>query len=68
MPPTPRANSPFDKYEATLDELAGVGRNHQFDAIVDGEEDKRIEVVCRRSSSYWVRTNVMLGASHASAD
>jgi len=48
MPPTPRANSLFDKHEATLDELAGVGRNHQFDAIVDDEGDERIEVVCRR--------------------
>ena len=48
MPPTPHASSLFDKHEATLDELAGVGRNHRFDAIVDDEDDERIEVVCRR--------------------
>lgn len=48
MPPTPRANSLFDKHEATLDEMAGVGRNQRFDAIVDDEADERIEVVCRR--------------------
>lgn len=48
MPPTPRANSLFDKHEATLDEMAGVGRNDRFDAIVDDEADERIEVVCRR--------------------
>lgn len=48
MPPTPRASSLFEKHEATLDELAGLGRNHRFDAIVDDEGDERVEVVCRR--------------------
>src|SRR5688572_20418350 len=48
MPPNHRETSVFDKHAATLDELAGVGRNLRFDAIVDDEADDRIEVVCRR--------------------
>lgn len=37
----------FDR-EATLDELAGVGRNRRFDELVDDEEDESIQVICRK--------------------
>jgi hypothetical protein len=39
-------NSTFD-HEATLEELAGVGKNRRFDEVLDAEEDTGIEVVCR---------------------
>lgn len=48
MPLNPRVRSLFDRHEATLDELAGVGRNPRFDSVVDDEDDERVEVVCRR--------------------
>lgn len=44
------ANHPkpsFD-HEATLDELAGVGKNRRFDAVIDDEEVERIQVICKR--------------------
>lgn len=37
----------FD-YEATLEELAGVGKNRRFDEIIDDEESEDIQVICRR--------------------
>lgn len=37
----------FD-HEATLDELAGVGKNRRFDEGIDDEENENIEVICRR--------------------
>lgn len=37
----------FD-HEATLEELAGVGKNRRFDEIIDDEGNEGIQVVCRR--------------------
>jgi curved DNA-binding protein CbpA len=34
--------------DASLDELAGIGRNSRFDEAIDNEENEQIEVVCRR--------------------
>ncbi len=44
---TTRAPIPFD-HEATLEELAGIGKNRRFDQVVDDEESDEIQVVCRR--------------------
>ena len=38
---------PFD-HEATLEELAGVGKNRRFDAVIDDEEFEDIQVICKR--------------------
>ncbi len=38
----------FD-HEATLEELAGVGKNRRFDEVIDDEENEEIQVICRRS-------------------
>jgi hypothetical protein len=37
----------FDR-EATLEELAGVGKNRRFDEVIDDEENEDIQVICRR--------------------
>jgi len=37
----------FD-HEATLDELAGVGKNRRFDEIFDDEDSDGIQVICKR--------------------
>src|SRR6266571_1403240 len=37
----------FD-HEATLDELAGVGKNRRFDEVIDDEEFEAIQVICKR--------------------
>ena len=34
--------------DATLDELAGVGRNRRFDEVIDEGDNENIEVICRR--------------------
>lgn len=34
--------------EASLDELAGVGKNRRFDEVVDDEDNGEIQVICRR--------------------
>lgn len=39
---------PPDEYEATREELTGVGRNRRFDAVIDDGDDAPIEVICRR--------------------
>src|ERR1700690_2009891 len=39
--------SSFD-HEATLDELAGLGRNRRFDDIIDDDESEEIQVICKR--------------------
>jgi len=39
--------STFD-HEATLEELAGVGKNRRFDDVIDDEEHVEIQVICRR--------------------
>ena len=37
----------FD-HEATLEELAGVGKNRRFDALIDDDEFEELQVICRR--------------------
>jgi len=39
--------SSFD-HEASLDELAGIGRNRRFDEALEVEDFEDIEVVCRK--------------------
>jgi hypothetical protein len=46
--PTPQ-RPPFDP-DASLDELAGVGKNRRFDEIIDDEEFEDIQVICRRTN------------------
>lgn len=46
--PLPQSR-PFD-HEATLDELAGVGKNHRFDELIDDEEFEDIRVICKRGT------------------
>ena len=36
------------EFQATRDELAGVGKNRRFDQAVDDGEDEEIQVICRR--------------------
>jgi hypothetical protein len=40
-------HSRFDP-EASLEELAGVGKNRRFDEIIDDEESEDIQVICKR--------------------
>jgi hypothetical protein len=42
--------SPFQSFdhEATLEELAGLGKNRRFDEVIDDEDSDEIQVVCRR--------------------
>lgn len=40
---------PSFEYEASLDELAGIGKNRRFDGVIDDGEDDTIQVICRRS-------------------
>jgi SIR2-like domain len=35
-------------HEATLEELAGVGKNRRFDEVIDDEEFEAIQVICKR--------------------
>src|SRR3981081_1520240 len=34
--------------EATLEELAGVGKNRRFDELIDAEEFEDLQVICKR--------------------
>jgi hypothetical protein len=45
MPNSPQIH--FD-HEATLEELAGVGKNRRFDEFIDDREFEEIQVICRR--------------------
>ncbi len=36
------------EYAATLEELAGIGKNRRFDEIIDDGENDEIQVICRR--------------------
>ena len=47
MPNPPQM--PFD-HEASLEELAGVGRNRRFDEVIDDEESEDIQVICKRGT------------------
>jgi hypothetical protein len=44
----PNPFQPSFEHEATLEELAGIGRNRRFDEVIDDEELEDIEVVCRK--------------------
>lgn len=43
----PNQKLTFD-HEATLEELAGLGKNHRFDEVIDDEDNENVQVVCRR--------------------
>jgi hypothetical protein len=36
------------EHAATLDELAGIGKNRRFDEVIDDRENEEIQVICRR--------------------
>lgn len=44
----PNPSQPSFDHEATLEELAGVGKNRRFDEVIDDEEFEEIQVVCKR--------------------
>ena len=46
----PNPPQPSFDHEATLDELAGVGRNRRFDEIIDDVEIEDIQVICKRGN------------------
>ena len=31
-----------------MEEIAGIGRNSRFDAVIDVKEDESIQVICKR--------------------
>jgi hypothetical protein len=35
--------------EATVEEIAGIGRHPGFDAVIDEKDDDAIQVVCKRA-------------------
>jgi hypothetical protein len=39
---------PVFDHDATLEELAGVGKNRRFDEVIDDEEKEEIQVICKR--------------------
>src|ERR1700679_3557569 len=47
MPNLPRLS--FEQ-EATLEELAGIGKNRRFDEIIDDEESEDIQIICKRGN------------------
>ncbi|MBK9946759.1 MAG: hypothetical protein IPP12_06170 [Nitrospira sp.] len=44
----PNNRPPNFDHEATLEELAGVGKNRRFDEVIDDEEFEDIQVICKR--------------------
>ncbi len=36
--------------EATVDEIAGIGRHSRFDAVIDDKYDESIQVICKRGA------------------
>jgi len=40
--------TPSFAHEATLEELAGVGKNRRFDEVIDDEEFEEIQIICKR--------------------
>src|SRR3954471_6446592 len=44
----PNAPQPSFDHEATLEELAGVGKNRRFDEVIDDEEFEEIQIICKR--------------------
>jgi SIR2-like domain len=46
----PKPLQPSFDHEATLEELAGVGKNRRFDEVIDDEEFEDIQVICKRGN------------------
>ncbi|MES1980555.1 MAG: SIR2 family protein [Pseudomonadota bacterium] len=46
----PNPQQPSFDHEATLEELAGVGKNRRFDEVIDDEEFEGIQVICKRGA------------------
>src|SRR5216684_1157549 len=46
----PNPSQPSFDHEATLEELAGVGKNRRFDEVIDDEEFEDIQVICKRGT------------------
>lgn len=46
----PKPFPPSFDHEASLEELAGVGKNRRFDAVIDNEEFEDIQVICKRGA------------------
>jgi hypothetical protein len=44
----PNQQQPQFDHEASLEELAGVGKNRRFDEVIDDEEFDDIQVICKR--------------------
>jgi hypothetical protein len=44
----PNPQQPSFDHEATLEELAGVGKNRRFDEVIDDDEVENIQVICKR--------------------
>ncbi len=44
-----RPQRPFE-HDATLEELAGFGKNRRFDAVIDDEDFVDIQVICKRGT------------------
>ena len=44
----PNPSRPFFDHEATLEELAGIGKNRRFDDVIDDEDFEEIQVICKR--------------------
>jgi hypothetical protein len=44
--PTP--SQPAFDHDASLEELAGIGKNRRFDEVIDAEEFEDIQVICKR--------------------
>lgn len=46
----PNPSQPFFNHEASLEELAGIGKNRRFDEVIDDEENDDIQVICKRGN------------------
>ena len=46
----PNSSQPSFDHEATLEELAGVGKNRRFDEVIDDAEFEEIQVICKRGA------------------
>jgi hypothetical protein len=44
----PSQKQPTFDHEATLEELAGLGKNRRFDEVIDDEDNENVQVICRR--------------------
>lgn len=46
----PNLPQPSFEHDATLEELAGVGKNRRFDGVIDDNEFEEIQVICKRGA------------------